>query len=206
MIIRINLLPYREAAKQQRRQEFITSLVLVAILAVLIVVAGYMLLSAQVASQKGRNDFLNAKMAEIDKQIVEVKELQAQSQALLDRKNVIEQLQNGRNEAVYLFNEIVERTPSGVYLTELKREKGQETIELKGNAQTYSRVATFVKNLQAADQLDTPQLKKVETLPVNGRQLQTFTLTFQLKKLDLEKLQKQHAESKSSKPAGGKQS
>ena len=74
-MIRINLLPHREAAKKARREQFYVLFGLVALLAAVIVFAVYTLIETQIEQQNRKNDFLKQEIAVLDKQLEEIKQL-----------------------------------------------------------------------------------------------------------------------------------
>lgn len=112
-MIRINLLPHREAAKKARREQFYVLLGLIATLGALVVFAVYTLINAAIENQDSKNTFLKAEIAILDKQLEQIKRLKEQTQALLARKQVIENLQRDRGETVYLLSELVKQVPEG---------------------------------------------------------------------------------------------
>ncbi|HQO29193.1 MAG TPA: fimbrial protein, partial [Accumulibacter sp.] len=91
-MIRINLLPHREERRRVRRQQFFALLGFVTVAVGLVVFVVYSIISSYIASQEARNDFLKREIAVLDKQIDQIKKLKEQSEALLDRKRVIESL------------------------------------------------------------------------------------------------------------------
>ena len=99
-MIRINLLPHREEAKKERRQQFFVLAGLVSALGLLIVFAGYSLISGYISNQESANEFLKKEIAVLDKQLDQIKRLKEQTQALLARKQVIENLQRDRGETI----------------------------------------------------------------------------------------------------------
>ena len=60
---------------------------------------------------------------------------------------IIETLQRSRPEIVHVFDEIVRVLPEGVYLTYLKQTGAR--IEMRGVAQSSTRVSTFMRNIDA---------------------------------------------------------
>ena len=74
-MIRINLLPHREAAKKARREQFYVLFGLVALLAAVIIFAVYTLIETQIEQQNRKNDFLKQEIAVLDKQLEEIKQL-----------------------------------------------------------------------------------------------------------------------------------
>ena len=146
-MIRINLLPHREEAKKARREQFFVLSGLITTLAALIVFAVYTLIGSAISSQDGSNNFLKGEIAVLDKQLDQIKRLKEQTQALLSRKQVIENLQRDRGETVYLLSELVKQVPEGIYLRSLKQDGLKITIS--GHAQSNARIAAFARTSSA---------------------------------------------------------
>jgi len=177
-MIRINLLPHREEAKKAKREQFYFLTGLVSVLAALIVFAIYTLIDAQISSQASNNDFLKQEIAVLDKQLEQIKRLKEQTQALLSRKQVIENLQQDRGETVYLLSEMVKQVPEGVYIRTLKQESLK--VNLTGYAQSNARVSALMRNIDASPWLEKPQLIEVKAGVLNGRRINEFSMTFEL--------------------------
>ena len=177
-MIRINLLPHREEAKKAKREQFYVLTGLVSVLAALIVFAVYTLIDGQISLQAGNNDFLKQEIAVLDKQLDQIKRLKEQTQALLSRKQVIENLQRDRGETVYLLSEMVKQVPEGVYVRTLKQESLK--VSLTGYAQSNARVSALMRNIDASPWLEKPQLIEVKAGVLNGRRINEFSMTFEL--------------------------
>lgn len=157
----INLLPWREAARQERQRQFAVVAVGAAILAALAVVFIHLQFSGMIDTQKGRNQFLENQIKEVDKQIAEIKTLKEDKKALLARMEVIQKLQRARPEVVHLFEEISKATPKGVYLLNTARNGNQLNIE--GVADSNDSVSAFMRQLNASDWLNNPRLTVIES-------------------------------------------
>ena len=177
-MIRINLLPHREEARKARRKQFFVLTGLISILAALLVFAGYSLIDSYIASQNSSNDFLKREIAVLDKQIDQIKRLKEQTQALLARKQVIENLQQDRGETVYLLSELVKQVPDGIYLKTLKQDGLR--VNMTGYAQSNARVSTLMRNLEASPWLEAPQLIEVKASVLNGRRINEFAMNVTL--------------------------
>lgn len=171
---RINLLPWREAERKRKRQEFFLSLGAAAATAGLIMLLGQWQFSSSIQHQRDRNDFLTREIAQLDKQIEEINGLDSQKQRLLARMEIIETLQRSRPEIVHVFDEIVRIMPEGVYLTYLKQTGTR--FEVRGIAQSSTRVSSFMRNIEASQWLADPALQIVETRTRDGSGGSTFTL------------------------------
>ncbi|MDP2108777.1 MAG: PilN domain-containing protein [Rhodocyclaceae bacterium] len=173
-MIRINLLPHREARRKASRQQFYALSGLVTVLAAVIWFAGFTYINAQIDRQSEKNAFLKKEIAVLDKQLEEIKKLREETEALLARKQVIESLQANRSETVHLFNELVRQLPPGVYLRSIKQDK--QKVTLIGHAQSNARVSTLMNNLDGSPVLERPELVQIKAIPVGKRRMNEFTL------------------------------
>lgn len=173
-MIRINLLPWREERRKARRQQFFALTGLIAVLAGVIWFMGYGVINGYVGIQDGKNSFLKAEIAGLDKEIEEIKKLKEQTDSLLSRKRVIESLQANRTETVHLFNELLRQVPEGVYLKSIKQVG--DKVNLVGYAQSNARVSTLMRNLEASPVMERPDLVEIKAATVGNRRLSEFNL------------------------------
>jgi len=158
---RINLLPWREEERKKRQRDFGVAMaggVVTAIVCVLGVVFVY---SQMIDNQKDRNQRLTDEIAELQKSIEEIDGLERQKERLLARMEIIEQLQKSRPEIVHLFDGMARQLPEGVYLTGMIQ-KGSK-IELRGVAQSSTRVSALMRQVDASEWLADPEVDRVET-------------------------------------------
>jgi type IV pilus assembly protein PilN len=158
---RINLLPWREAERKQRRQEFGVGAIGALILAGVIAFAVNWQIGGAIDDQNERNQYLKTEIANLDKQIAEILDLEQRKQRLSSRIQVIEQLERSRPEIVHVFDQIVRTLPDGVYLTGIKQT--ERKLTLKGVAQSSTRVASYMRNLDSSEWLTDPSLDILET-------------------------------------------
>jgi type IV pilus assembly protein PilN len=181
---RINLLPWREQERKVRRREFLVALGGAAFAAVIFVIAGKLLYSSWIDSQTAKNSLLKKEIVKLDAQIADIQDLENRKQRLVARMEIIEKLQRKRPEIVHLFDELVKTVPEGIYLTQMK-ETGKK-LEIKGVAQSSTRVSTFMRNIDASAWLDNPQLQVVESTKDSPTGGSSFTLTSDVVGVDLE--------------------
>jgi len=184
-MIRINLLPHREAKRKLKQKAFVAMLVLGALLggAVVLLVGGWN--ASRIAIQEQRNLALKNENTKLDKKIKDIATLKEEIEALKSRQQAVEDLQGDRNQPVYLLDELVRQTPDGVYLKSVKQD-GQR-VTLNGYAQSQERVAEMLRNLSGQSPwLELPDLTEVKaaTLTQNklARKAVEFTLTVSIKR------------------------
>lgn len=180
MTIRINLLPHREERRKRARTHFIALTGLTAVLGLVIVGAVHVFFANRIAIQDDRNAFLKTQIAQLDKQINEIKKLRDEIQALLARKQVIETLQADRAQTVHLMSELVHVVPEGVYLKSMKQ-KGLN-VALSGYALSNARVSTLMRDIEVSPWLEKPQLIEIRAVTVAKRRLSEFDMNLSLKR------------------------
>jgi type IV pilus assembly protein PilN len=181
---RINLLPWREQERKVRRREFLVALGAAAFAAVIFVLGGKLLYSSWIDSQAAKNNLLKKEIVKLDAQIADIQDLENRKQRLVARMEIIEKLQRKRPEIVHLFDELVKTVPEGIYLTQMK-ETGKK-LEIKGIAQSSTRVSTFMRNIDSSAWMDNPQLQVVESSKDSPTGGSSFTLTSDVVGVDLE--------------------
>lgn len=181
-MIRINLLPHREARRAQRKREFNFILVGVLVAAAALWYVGKLYLDERTATQQRRNDLLVLENKKLTEQIDEIKKLKDQTAALLARKQVVETLQVNRSASVKLVDQLVRQLPDGVYLKSVKQ-TGQK-INLVGLAQSNARVSTLMRNLESSPYLQNAELVEIKAVTDRNQRVNEFSLNISLKGLD----------------------
>lgn len=175
MMIRINLLPHREIRRATQQRELLIVGGFFVGLAIAIVVSVHGVNEGLIKNQMSRNKFLESQIAELDKQIEEIKKLKEQTQALLARKQVVESLQGNRTEVVHLLDQLVRHIPEGVYLKAVKQTGMKVTVT--GFAQSNARVSTLMRNLESSPWLESPNLIEIKASVQENSRLSEFALT-----------------------------
>jgi type IV pilus assembly protein PilN len=157
---RINLLPWREEQRTLRRNQFFMALGVTVGVAAIILVLGYVTFNTVVDNQRTRNDFLKAEIASLDKRIEAIIDLEEKKDNLLERMEIIEQLQRSRPGIVHVFEELVHTLPDGVYLTSVKQ--NGDRLEIAGSAESNTRVSALMRNIDQSEWLTAPDLEVVE--------------------------------------------
>ena len=186
-MILINLLPHREARRQQRKQAFFAGIGFAVLVGAGVVLAWYTFVNTQISTQEEHNQFLSSEIKRLDAQIADVATLKAEIEALKARQKAVEDLQADRNMPVYLLNELVKQTPEGVYLTSVKQ-NGQQ-VSITGVAQTNERISEFLRNTASnSPWLERPQLVEIRaaTMQVAGskdqRRMFSYSMNVTLKR------------------------
>lgn len=148
-MVKINLLPWREERRQQMTNEFYAMLAAGIVVALIIAGLAYYYFDQSIKFQNKRNQFMTQEIAKLDKQIEEIKELEAKKASLISRQQVIEELQANRTQMVHLFDELVKTIPNGVFLEKINQSGVKLTLE--GYAQSYARISDYMDQLKASE-------------------------------------------------------
>jgi len=173
---RINLLPWREELREERRKRFLLILA-----GVLVGAAGAVLIANQVITgaidrQVARNDYIGKQIAVVDERIKQISDLKARRQQLVERMRIIQDLQGNRPISGRIFDQLARTLPDGVYFTEVKMDG--KTLSIAGAAESNNRVSDLMRNLEASDWFDAPSLTEVKaTTAGQVDQANVFQLT-----------------------------
>jgi len=178
-MIRINLLPHRQIKRAERQREFNLMLVGTLILGVVIVFMVQTFIGASIDAQVSRNTRLEQANTQLDQQIAEIKELKNEIGAVLERKQVVENLQTNRSQTVMVLDELSRELPEGMFLKSIKQQGALITIE--GIADTNARVAALVRNLSSSPAMESPGLVEIKSATVNGLKQNDFIMNVNIK-------------------------
>lgn len=190
-MIRVNLLPHREARRKQQQQHYFIMLGAVVAMGVAIWFLVHTYLANQLDEQNARNAYLQTEIAKLDKQIEEIKRLQEQIASLLARKQVVETLQGNRAEVVHLLDQLVRQLPDGMYLRSIKQVGNKVTIN--GFTQSQARVSTLMRNLESSQHLQNPALIEIKAVPQGTSRINEFTLNVNIARAQPDQTRKKPA-------------
>jgi type IV pilus assembly protein PilN len=170
-VILINLLPHREARRQERKRAFFSALGLAAIVGIGLIVLWFGVLQQLTSAQEARNKYLSDEVKRLEEQIKDIAALRSEIDALKARQKAVEDLQTDRNVPVYLLDELVKQTPEGIYLTAVKQNANVVTVS--GLSQTNERVSEMLRNTAYnSPWLERPELVEIKATNVGtGREL-----------------------------------
>ena len=135
--IKINLLPWREELREEKKKEFINVIAGVVFVAAAIIFAVDRYYNGTIDNQTARNDFISAEISTLEQRIAEIQALQRQ-RAELARMKVIQELQGNRPIIVRLFDELARKLSDRVFFTALTF-KGAE-LDIRGIAESNKRI------------------------------------------------------------------
>ena len=145
---KINLLPWRDELREQRKKKFVAFCVGVAALGVASVFSGWVYFDQKLDDQEQANQLIVSTNQNLDAQLKSLDGLQERRNAIIERMKLIQGLQGQRPITVRLVDELVRVTPPTMYLTKFTRTGDKFTIE--GKAESPNTVAELLRNLEAS--------------------------------------------------------
>ena len=173
--IKINLLPWREQLREEKKKEFLNILVAVLILAAAIVGGVDRFYNNEIDQQTARNDFLKREIGVLEERIEEIKLLQQKRNELLSRMKVIQELQGNRPIIVRVFDELARQLAPRVFYTEV--DMSDDGLSIKGIAESNNRISNQLRNFSESEWFFRPNVTAITADPNYGPQASQFELT-----------------------------
>tara|TARA_A200000159_G_scaffold114300_1_gene107445 strand:+ start:1129 stop:1647 length:519 start_codon:yes stop_codon:yes gene_type:complete len=145
----INLLPWRERLREERRREFLTIMMGFVIIAGGLVFLVDRYFNGEITMQQARNVFVRAEITLLDAQVAEINQLGQQKEDIRARMNVITDLQGTRPVIVRIFDEMVRTLPDGIFYEQVQRI--EDVIAVEGIAESSARITELMRNLDDSE-------------------------------------------------------
>lgn len=175
---KINLLPWREEFRQEKKKEFFVQLAMICVFAGVVAIAWIRMVDGSIDAQNKRNQFIQSEIAALEIRVKEIKELKKRREDLIARMKVIQDLQGTRPTIVRYFDETVRAVPDGLYFNSVTR-KGN-TISIRGVTESSNRVSSFMRNLDQSEWFSNPNLRSIKANKKLGGQSSDFSLDVKL--------------------------
>ena len=148
-MMHINLLPWRERLREERRREFLTIMMGFVIIAGGLVFLLDRYFNGEITMQQARNVFVRAEITLLDAQVAEINQLRQQKEDIRARMNVITDLQGTRPVIVRIFDEMVRTLPNGIFYEQVQRI--EDVIAVEGIAESSARITELMRNLDDSE-------------------------------------------------------
>ena len=176
-LLKINLLPYREALQTKQKKQFQTLLAVAALIGVGLAVLGYLAIDSRVSSQEARNQVLKDGIDKLDGEIKQIAQLQDERKNFTARQEKVEELSNKRFEAARILDTLNTLAPLGLYITSIEAQDAN-TYVINGKAFSDAKTAAFM-NALPGQLFTTPELLNIKR--VNNTQ--EFSIRIRLNNL-----------------------
>ena len=171
----INLLPWREEERAERQRQFVSILALIAVLGVVIMYLVFSYFSNEIDNQRSRNNFLQTQIRQLDTKIKEITTLEKERKELVDRMELIQDLQKSRPQVVHLFDEIVTKMPEGMNLEKIERKN--DDVFFTGIAESSPRISNFMRALATSQWIKKPDIDDINEDKDSGAGRKHFKLS-----------------------------
>ncbi|WP_137223537.1 PilN domain-containing protein [Shewanella sp. MEBiC00475] len=170
----INLLPWREEAREKQKRDFIGILSLVFLVTSLVVYLFLGFLEVVTDDQRQRNAYLESEISLLNTQIAEIKKITERKKDIERRTEIILNLQQSRNLPTHVLDELVRVVPPGIYLSSI--EKKGSVLLIEGRSESNNNVANMMRKVKTSAYLNDPSMQSIVSQNEELRQLQRFKL------------------------------
>ncbi|MGB0893176.1 MAG: PilN domain-containing protein [Parashewanella sp.] len=175
----INLLPWREEARERRKRDYLGILTLVFFSACIVIYLVLSFIDMMESQQRSRNAYLTSEIQVLESQIHEIRAITTKKKNIERRTEIILNLQQGRNLPTRVLDEIVRIIPAGIYLSKI--EKKGDLLLLEGKSESNNHVSNMMRRVEASAWLQEPNMQEIITRNDDTRQLQQFRLQIMIK-------------------------
>lgn len=177
-MIRVNLLPVREARRKAGVRQQMMMLAAAAIGAVVLAGAIHTWTKASISAAQQRARNLQTQLEQFKPQQAKVEAFKAKKAEIEQKLTVIERLDRSRSGPVHIMDELAMRIPDRVWLTELRADGGR--LQLAGMSLDNELVASFLTALNDSLYFANVELQGTELKEVDKLKLNLFEITAQL--------------------------
>jgi len=163
----INLLPWREARREEEKKWFVALFVGALLLAAAILLGVHLYFSKEISFQNKMNRQLQVEISSLDRKIIQIKTLKEEKGRLLARLLVIEDLQKMRPLIVKIFDELLKVIPDNVDFETV--DKVGDLITIFGKAESNAAVANLMRNIKHSSLFMEPNLEIIRS-PSDAKQ------------------------------------
>jgi type IV pilus assembly protein PilN len=173
--IKINLLPWREELREEKKKEFLNITVGILVLAIAIIGGVDRFYNSSIDLQSSRNAFLQKEISILEERIEEINLLQQKRNELLSRMKVIQELQGNRPIIVRVFDELARQLAPRVFFTNVQM--GAAGLQITGVAESNNRISNQLRNFTESEWFDRPNVTAIRADSKHGPQASQFELT-----------------------------
>ncbi len=179
-MIRINLLPLKEAQRAIGRRQQVSLAMLGTVVVVLVMLIPYLWQARKMSRLEDETTGLRQQVARLDEQTREIKDLDRKRADLQATLKVIEDLQQKRVGPLHVLEDLSTAAPEKLWLVEFNDVNGLATVN--GMALDNQTIATFMRQLQASkyfydvDLVETSQTEPLRTAAAAGMMFKRFII------------------------------
>ncbi len=173
-MIRINLIPYREARRRAQSHQHAAIFAAVLAVAVVLVVGVHQFTGAQLDQLKTETLALQRQNIALKHKIGRISDLDDKRAEVRRKLAVIDQLQDGRFDTLETLHAIAATIPNNVWLKSV--EYRDQKVRLVGWGESNKAVARFMRQLDHSPQFNDVRLGEIRRVLMAGLPMRHFTL------------------------------
>ena len=170
----INLLPWREEAREKRKRDYTGVLALVFLASCLVVYGALGFIDILKDEQRQRNAYLTSEISLLESQIKEIRSITTRKKDIERRTDIILGLQQSRNLPTHVLDELVRVVPAGIYFSNI--EKQQRVLFVEGLSESNNHVTNMMRRIESSKWLGDATPQQVKVGENNSRLLQKFSM------------------------------
>jgi type IV pilus assembly protein PilN len=186
-MIRINLLPFREARRRAELRDQLGLMALAVVVAFGLCVALQVWSAARISSARNEVTRIEKKIAEYEPEMEQLRAFEAKRSEVERKLGVIRGLERSRTGPVRALDELATNTPDRLWLTKLSA-KGS-TMDVSGFSLDNEVVAEFLTALDGSEHFGTVDLQGTEFVQKDGVRLNQFNVQARLTAKSVEEIQ-----------------
>ncbi len=159
-MIRINLLPVRQARKLEAARQELVMVVAGGALVLLACVAGWVFTNAQLSTIASENTGLQREIDSLAADVKKVDEMEKFKEELERKLGVIAELRDRKNGPVHMIEELSMATPERLQLVSLQEQRGE--LKIQGLSVSNEIISQFLRALDASPYFDGVYLEDIE--------------------------------------------
>jgi len=173
-MIRINLLPVREARRQAGLRKQGVLIGTAAAAGVILCILKQLMVAGQIAAEQRRINEAQAQLKELEATRAEVERFRQEEQEIERKLGVIARLERDRSSQVRALAQISDVIPKRMWLTKLEMKDGQVAVE--GISLDAEIVAEFLTKLEDSSMFEAVELDETTLKESFGLKLNSFKI------------------------------
>jgi type IV pilus assembly protein PilN len=161
-MVQINLLPWREQARQAKQIRFGILLAMFVVAAIMLIIGAHFYYKNLIQIQNESNAFLQSSLDASQTELATLKEKKQAQITLIAQLHYIINLRKKSYETVHLLDALAHTVPENVLLDKVIREG--DVVTIAGIAQVDSEVTQFIKNIRQVNGFDQPVLTGITSI------------------------------------------
>jgi len=186
-MIRINLLPFREARRRAELRDQLGLVVLAIVVASGLSVMLHLWISARVSGARSEVARIEKRISDYEPEMAQLREFEAKRAEVERKLGVIRGLEKSRSGPVRALDELATNTPPRLWLTSLSAQGS--TMDIEGYSLDNEVVAEFLTALGSSEHFGSVDLRGTEFIQQDGVRLNQFKVTAKLTTKSIEEIQ-----------------